>query len=228
MTAGILYPTIWLASRPVILRGVSQQASFEMDMAKRGIPSFLADASVRHPPLDIPGAHFLQRHLGAKDTARTMTLESWVAATDPDPGTDLLLQMDIEGNEYDTLAAIPSALLRRFRVIVVELHFLPSVLTKPGFQRRALRAIEKLENLFQAVHLHPNNVAGTVEVDGTAVPRVVEVTLLRRNRVRNPRPVTVLPHPLDCRHDPDRPPLKLPQRWTTETAAPSVSDFRAS
>ena len=44
--------------------GVSEQATFEMDLAKRGIRSFMADASVEKPPLDVPGADFVPKFLG--------------------------------------------------------------------------------------------------------------------------------------------------------------------
>lgn len=198
--------------------GVSEQASFEMDLAKRGIPSFMADASVEKPPLNVPGAKFVPMFLGDKDAGDTMTLESWVSATDPASGEDLLLQMDIEGAEYATLAAAPRDLLRRFRMIVIEWHQLPSVLTKPRFQKRALAAIEKLREDFVTVHLHANNISGSVEIDGEAIPRVVEATLLRRDRARGLRPTTELPHPLDCRHNPRRPSLALPKRWIGDLA----------
>ncbi|MGR3460303.1 MAG: FkbM family methyltransferase [Roseovarius sp.] len=193
--------------------GVSEQASFEMDMAKRGIPSFMADASVECPPRNVPGAQFEAKFLGDRDEGDHMTLASWVAATDPKPGADLLLQMDIEGAEYTTLAAAPRDLLRRFRMIVIEWHHLPSVLTKPRSMRLALAAIENLREDFVTIHLHPNNVAGSVEIDGEAIPRVVEATLLRRDRARDLRPATALPHPLDWRHNPKRPALALPRRW---------------
>ena len=133
--------------------GVSEQASFEMDMAKRGISSFMADASVERPPLNVPGAEFVRKFLGDKDEGEVMTLASWVAATDPDPGSDLLLQMDIEGAEYATLSAAPRDLLRRFRMIVIEWHHLPSILTKPRFMGPARAAIEKLREDFVTVHL---------------------------------------------------------------------------
>lgn len=193
--------------------GVSEQASFEMDMAKRGIPSFMADASVTHPPLDVPGAQFVAKFLGDKDEGQFMTLASWVAKTDPAPGADLLLQMDIEGAEYATLGAAPRDLLRRFRMIVIEWHHLPSVLTKPRFMAPALALVEKLREDFVTVHLHPNNVAGSVEIEGQAIPRVVEATLLRRDRLTCLRPAHALPHPLDRRHNPKRPALALPERW---------------
>ena len=193
--------------------GVSEQASFEMDLAKRGIPSFMADASVARPPLDIPGAQFVPKFLGDKDEGQFMTLASWVAETDPGPEADLLLQMDIEGAEYATLAAAPRELLCRFRMIVIEWHHLPSVLTKPRFLAPALAAINKLREDFVTVHLHPNNVAGSVEIDGQAIPRVVEATLLRRDRATGLRFMRTLPHPLDRRHNPKRPALRLPERW---------------
>lgn len=193
--------------------GVSEQASFEMDMAKRGIASFMADASVAHPPLDVPGAQFVAKFLGDTDKGQFMTLASWVAKTDPTPEADLLLQMDIEGAEYATLAAAPRDLLRRFRMIVIEWHHLPSVLTKPRFMAPALAVVEKLREDFVTVHLHPNNVAGSVEIEGQAIPRVVEATLLRRDRATGLRPARALPHALDRRHNPKRPALALPMRW---------------
>ncbi|SLN66719.1 hypothetical protein ROG8370_03121 [Roseovarius gaetbuli] len=195
--------------------GVSEQATFEMDLAKRGIRSFMADASVEKPPLDVPGADFVPKFLGPRDEGDTMSLLRWVEDTDPAPGEDLILQMDIEGAEYATLAAAPRELLRRFRMIVIEWHHLPSVLTKPRFQNPALAAVEKLKDDFVTVHLHANNVSGSVEIEGEEIPRVVEATLLRRDRIGEMRPVEAkeLPHPLDCRHNPRRPWLSLPQRW---------------
>ena len=193
--------------------GVSEQASFEMDMAKRGIPSFMADASVTRPPLDVPDARFVAKFLGDKNKGDFMTLASWVAATDPAPEADLLLQMDIEGAEYATLAAAPRELLRRFRMIVIEWHHLPSVLTKPRFMAPALAVVEKLREEFVTVHLHPNNVSGSVGIEGQMIPRVVEATLLRRDRATGLRPARTLPHPLDRRHNPKKPALKLPRRW---------------
>ncbi|KQB98531.1 hypothetical protein AL073_03945 [Loktanella sp. 1ANDIMAR09] len=184
-----------------------------MDMAKRHIPSFMADASVANPPLQVPGAQFIPKFLGDKDEGDFITLASWVAATDPDPDSDLLLQMDIEGAEYETLGAAPRDLLRRFRIIVIELHHLPSILTKPKFLNRALSAINKLHDGFVTVHLHPNNVSGTVEIEGEMIPRVIEATLLRRDRVQGLRPVQSLPHPLDVRHNLRKPALALPDRW---------------
>lgn len=193
--------------------GVSRQSTFELDIAKHSIPSFMADASCDGPMIDIPGSSFIKKFVGPEDTDKTMSIETWVRNSGVSPDADLLLQMDIEGDEYTTLAAISESLLKRFRMIVLELHYLPSVLTKELFFDRAHQAIEKLKPLFQSVHLHPNNASGSVVVDGIEIPRVVEITLLRKDRVRKTGPVEYLPHSLDVAHKRGKPALKLPDAW---------------
>ncbi|RBI73085.1 hypothetical protein DQW77_09535 [Roseovarius sp. TE539] len=193
--------------------GVSRQSTFELDLAKHGIPSFMADASCDGPVIDIPGGKFMRKFVGPHDTEDRISIASWVSQTDPGPGTDLLLQMDIEGDEYPTIATIPDPLLERFRIIVLELHRLPSIISKEPFFKRATPAIEKLVTFHEVVHLHANNASGAVVIDGVRIPRVVEVTLLRRDRATITGPVTGLPHPLDRRHKPDLPDLELPAAW---------------
>jgi hypothetical protein len=50
-------------------------------------------------------------------------LETWVKSqAEYQLEHDFLLQMDIEGGEYLTLLATPQEVLRRFRIIVLEIH----------------------------------------------------------------------------------------------------------
>jgi len=197
--------------------GVSRQSTFELDLAEHGIPSFMADASCSGPVIDIPGGHFIPKFVGPTDGDDRISMASWVEQTDPAPAADLLLQMDIEGDEYSTIAAIPERLLKRFRIVIIELHRLPSIISKEPFFNRAKPAIEKLMAHYEAVHLHANNASGAVEVDGVHIPRVVEVTFLRKDRANVTGPVIGLPHPLDRRHRPDLPDLELPVAWLRQT-----------
>ena len=193
--------------------GVSQQSSFELDIAKYGIPSFMADASVDSPSINVPRSQFLKKFIGAEDKGNVISMARWVAETDTSPDDDLLLQMDIEGAEYAALSAMPDNLVKRFRMIILELHHLPAVLTKEPFFRRAKAAIDRLNPWFQSVHLHPNNASGSVTLEGIDIPRVVEISLLRRDRVKRKEALPVLPHPLDVPHRANRPPIKLPPAW---------------
>ncbi len=201
--------------------GVSQQSTFELDLAKHGIPSFMADASIDGPAVNIPNSQFIKKFVGPEDKNDRISIASWVAQTDPDPGADLLLQMDIEGDEYATIATIPDDLLRRFRIVILELHRLPSILSKPPFFNRAKTAIDKLIPLFETVHLHTNNASGSVEIDGVDIPRVVEITLLRKDRANITGPVTRLPHPLDYKHKSQQPDIAVPDTWLGKPPSPA-------
>jgi hypothetical protein len=192
--------------------GVSTVASFELDVAKRGIPVFLADGSVSGPPLPIPDSHFTHRFLGPETKGRHLSLADWVAQHDPAPGRDLMLQMDIEGHEYAVLEAAPDDLLQRFRIVTLEFHRAPS-LENPEFFDRAASVLMRLHRSFLPVHVHPNNCCGLLDVCGIPMPRVFEVTYLRRDRVTNPRPARQFPHPLDRRNVPGKDDIVLPEEW---------------
>jgi hypothetical protein len=132
---------------------------------------------------------------------------------------DLILQMDIEGSEYDNLATIDRSLLDRFRIILIELHSL-SLLKRP-LSRGATHVINTLLNLSRShmcVHIHPNNICGSFHLAGStiAIPEVAECTFIRKDRVLSglKRIAVELPHPLDSPNVPELPDLVLDRLWS--------------
>lgn len=192
--------------------GVGPAASFELDLAARGIPSHLADASVERPPVDVPGATFDRLWLASRTDGNRITLGDWMRRYRPESRGDLLLQMDIEGAEYEVLPEISASDLARFRIVVLEFHQL-HLLADPFVFRLFLPAFEKLLMGFAPVHLHPNNNRGTIRYGSLDLPRCVEMTFLRRDRIRPGGPEPVLPHPLDRECVPGRPPVRLSKAW---------------
>lgn len=209
---GYLVPDDLAGIRACFSPGVSKQATFELDLAKRDIVSFMADASVDGPAEDIPGAVFRKQHIGPRTERGFVSLQDWVRECAPETG-DLILQMDIEAAEYAVFQTVPPECLARFRIIVIELHRIPSILMKPSFFDRARSLLDSIGASFTCVHLHTNNVSGQVMIEGSAFPRVVEATFIRNDRVRHRNSVNVLPHRLDARHDPARPEIALPDEW---------------
>src|SRR5690606_40467778 len=94
---------------------------------------------------------------------------------------DLLLQMDVEGAEYEVLLSVSERLLAQFRVIVIELHHLQHLYDRRFFAV-ASRALERLARTHTVVHIHPNNCCGSVKGLGLEIPRIAELTLLRNDR----------------------------------------------
>lgn len=176
--------------------GVDVVATFESDMVARGIPCFLADASVVEAPLKHPLIDFEPLFVGGRDEGNIISLETWIARKLPGIQGDLLLQMDIEGSEWATLLSTPASVLRRFRIVVLELHHLSRIFDVFGID--VIRAVLlRLIDEFHLVHVHPNNNAGIVSNSKNSVSDVIEVTFLRKDRSQSFGPVTELPHPLD-------------------------------
>jgi hypothetical protein len=192
--------------------GVSTVSGFEEVCAERGMQVFLADASVIGPAVHHPSFTFVRKYVGAFADEHFMTLDNWVTVSLPaDDHTDLLLQMDIEGYEYETILAASDRLMRRFRHIIVEVHALDQLWNQSFFQIAA-RAFRKLLRSHTCVHVHPNNCCGSYVWDGIVVPKVAEMTFVRKDRCGATRPATTFPHPLD-RDNTDNAPLPLPVCW---------------
>jgi hypothetical protein len=192
--------------------GVNRTADFENELADRNIRSFLADYSVEQPPLSRPEFVFDRKFIGARNDEIFMTLDDWKQKYLPDYRGDLLLQMDIEGGEYEVLLSATMELLSSFRIIVVELHSLERLFDPFAFS--IIRScFEKLLRSFYVVHAHPNNCRGMVMHHGIGIPDVVEMTLYSRSRGQPGAYRSDYPHPLDVDNCKARPTLTLPDCW---------------
>jgi hypothetical protein len=193
--------------------GVSTTVDFETHLAALNIRSFLADHSVDSPPIQRPEFVFDKKFLGADDNETFFTLKSWKDKYLPGYAGELLLQMDIEGFEYDVICSTPAEFLRSFRIMVIEFHFLDrlfdsfvhKVVYKPCF--------EKILNHFYVAHIHPNNRCGSVKTRGVEIPRALEFTFYNKNRVAEAKEQQEFPHPLDRDNVGSNGFLRLPEVW---------------
>lgn len=177
--------------------GVDLESRFELDLAQRGLEVYMADYSIEKPTIDHPKFHFSKKFLGGDDLDPYMRLDTWASQSLPSGDTsDLLLQMDIEGYELESIYSLSRPLLDRFRIIVIELHFLERMFDRFYFNQLN-RFFEKLLANHTVVHLHPNNNFRAKNIKGIAIPPLMEITLLRKDRVKSSEYTTHFPHPLD-------------------------------
>jgi hypothetical protein len=125
-----------------------------------------------------------------------ISLSDWVTSTGLET-EDKILQIDIEGSEYLTRLALPDHLLETFRIIVIELHFLEALKNRWAFELVYKPFFEKIFSIYDVVHTHPNNCCGTFKYGNIEFPRLIEVTLHRKNRAKSILTETSLPHGLD-------------------------------
>jgi hypothetical protein len=123
-----------------------------------------------------------------------------------------LLQIDIEGFEYETFLGMSDSLMHRYRIIVAEFHSLEQLWNRPFFQL-ASRAFEKILQTHVCVHIHPNNYHPAFDKEGLSIPRVAEFTFVRKDSVHHATPAKCFPHPLDGDNEPNQPHYPLPACW---------------
>ena len=192
--------------------GVDDIASFEQDLYKHGIGSHLADYSVEEIPSGTAALSFTKKFLGANSYDHFISLEEWVTSLAPDATDDsLLLQMDIEGGEYETLISCPSATLAKFRIMVIEFHQVESW-AQSDFYKLVEATFRKLLNTHYVVHNHPNNAMGIVNLNGFHAPRVFELTFIKKSRTALIGPA-IVPHKLDYPNVDYMPDIQLPIQW---------------
>lgn len=194
--------------------GTDDRISFEKQFARRGVPCYLADASVSAGSLpQEPGIHFDPLCIGSVSRGLYASMEDWIGShLDGDTaGGDLLLQMDIEGWAYQALLACPRDLLARFRIIVIEFHDFHRCLELNRYRDVVEPLVWKLASLFDPVHIHPNNASGVFRYPGIICPVTFELTLHRKDRrmVLPHSVVESLPHPLDVDNVALKPGLSL-------------------
>lgn len=192
--------------------GVGGRSTFETDCAELGMKIFMADGSVDKPSLIDSRFNFIKKFIGAKKSKDFITLDDWITSTQIEENRDLLLQMDIEGYEYQVLKSTTVETLNKFRIIIIEFHMLTS-LGYPFYYQRTKKTLEKLMLNHTCVHIHPNNACGKEKISGVEVPGVAEFTFLRNDRVTKKSEVLFLPHPLDKDNSPDHDPLVLSKFW---------------
>lgn len=218
--------------------GVANRKDFEDDLLDQyGVRSHLLDGSSDienfKTPLVEGMQSFQKEWLTPESGEGSISLDDWVRIREPGEGTNLLLQMDIEGAEYDVLLSASESVLGRFRYAVIEFHNLSRMILGGPAEREILsRTIERLGETFVAVHSRANNCCAMTKLPGTnfKIPEVLEVTFAHQSQLNSSgrfrRPL--VPHPLDIRRNVEsRKPLHLSGKWREESSffLPSLKVF---
>tara|TARA_Y100001970_G_C14256471_1_gene875867 strand:+ start:7827 stop:8636 length:810 start_codon:yes stop_codon:yes gene_type:complete len=192
--------------------GVSNESGFELDLANLGMGVFLADYSVSDTKQKHSNFDFTKKFISSLSNEIYITLDEWIKEKVSNYNDDLLLQMDIEGEEFEVITSTALDTLSRFRIIVIEFHYLQELLNRQ-FYNIASKAFKKLLQTHSVVHIHPNNHCGSIKFKDLEIPRVAEFTFLRNDRFKNKVPEIQFPHKLDKDNLKKRKTLVLHKCW---------------
>lgn len=198
---GYLVPDDLTGIQGLVSPGVGNTIRFDLEIAK-DMPALLIDGTVSKP-VNLPhNIDFLPLMLGSE-----VSLESLLDSFFPS-ARELILSMDIEGAEWQVLKNTNRLCLDSFRIIVIELHNLHTLLNFKDYTSKK-EIIDKILANFSVLHLHCNNGGGHFYFQGTKLPRVIELTLLRNDRFTKNYGFAKIPNRLDSKNLPDKPEIKL-------------------
>jgi len=156
---------------------------FERDLFhKYQIPSIVLDDISKKPQSLDSFIQFQENWLDAATRRGTTLLNDWVNQNST-PTEDLMLQMDIEGSEYEVIRNTSPEILDKFHTIVIEFHYFEMIKSSYLFETKIKPVFETLLRNHIPVFLNPNNCCGEVKYDEYRFPRVFEITLLRKSEV---------------------------------------------
>ena len=206
--------------------GISDDVSWDLDIARRGIRVLQFDPTVPASPEQHELFEFEPLRVVPRDQPGGISLEAIVRNRVANAGAPLLLKIDIEGAEWDVLLATSDDTLRRFKQIVCEFHDLDR-LGEQDFGSRAHELFTKLARTHIVTHVHGNNCGNFANVGNIVVPQSLEVLFVLRSAYRASDSHDVFPTPLDRPNQPGRADLFLGQfRFDGQPADISASAAR--
>jgi FkbM family methyltransferase len=189
--------------------GIEQNASWDLDVAKRGVTVYQFDHTVDAPFTDNPRLIFARKKISPEAGPESESLLSLISRHDKQNAhPNILLKIDIECSEWAVFDSTPPEILSRFSQIIGEFHYFQAF-SDIQWRRLFARVLKKLTNTYAVIHVHANNYAGFTNIANVVVPNVLEITFANRSIYSFSETDEVFPGPLDIPNDPSRPDMHL-------------------
>jgi hypothetical protein len=212
---GYLLPNILEKIKFCFSAGVGNVSNFEKELSQKyQIKSFMIDASVNSPPEEDKNFTFIKKFLGSKTFDEFICLNDWLFQSIKNDNSQKILQMDIEGSEFEVLTYESAESLAQFSVMIIEFHGMQN-LSNRNFLKMITAIFQKIYCNFSICHVHPNNYSGIYNINGINIPSSVEVTFIRNDFVDSFKSSSQihLPHFLDQRTVENLPDIVMPEIW---------------
>ena len=161
--------------------GVGPDVSWDVDMAGRGAEVFQYDHTVSMTPSEHPKCRHFRIGITHDDllAPNLKRIDTLLKENGHQDRHDMIMKIDIEGHEWDSLSVLSSGVLGQFKQILCEFHGM-RLLELEDFRNRAVLLFNKIRSTHQCIHVHGNNFGGMSIVAGTPIADVLELTYVRR------------------------------------------------
>lgn len=160
--------------------GISDDVTWDKFMADRGFDVYMYDHTIEGLPEENDKFHW--QKIGVcgeydENQPELRTIPMLLKDNGHLETRHMIMKMDIEGAEWSSLRILQTAQLEQFDQILLELHDMNNM----SNYEVMMEVLAKLNESHQLVHVHGNNYASYVMIEGMVMPNVIEVTYLKRD-----------------------------------------------
>ena len=154
-------------------------------------------------------SNFIKKKLSLEDKKSEISINNWIEKND----NEIILKIDIEGDEYSILANISDKNLKKIRILVIEFHDLRN-LRNNSFLSFFEKIFSRIDSSFYPCHLHINNSSKIKKISNLKIPDMIEMTFIRKDRITNfSNEFSKLPHILDQKTVSNKNEIFIDQNW---------------
>ena len=105
--------------------GIGKKIQFDKELADKGIDVYMYDHTINSLPFENPKFHWKKIGVSGSDSSKNdlKKLERIIADNGHINEKNMILKMDIEHNEWETLIEVKEGILSQFKYIIMEYHF---------------------------------------------------------------------------------------------------------
>ena len=136
--------------------GISTNIQFDKALADKGIDVYMYDHTINSLPFENPKFHWKKIGLCGKKTNITelKTLEEMINENGHNNEYNMILKMDIEHWEWESLNDLNEDILNKFKYIAIEYHFHDE--SEENNQNLYYNVLKKISNTHQAFYIRCN------------------------------------------------------------------------
>lgn len=170
--------------------GISNDMSFDEDFVNRfNVPAFLFDPTISKLPNDKCDEKITFSKIGLYSSNSSKMIGNIMCEVkdlntllENENDNNIILKIDVEGDEFSSLLATSENTLKKCCCIVVEFHWL----TNDNNLKLHIECLQKINKLFYPIHIHINNHSPVIlKDDFYHVPDVIEVTYIRKDLIKD-------------------------------------------
>ena len=163
--------------------GIENDITFEKEFCTTyGSIARLYDHTIEKLPEEHDYLHYKKEGVGPEKADMLNTVESHILENG-DQDKNLLLKMDVEGAEWQTLLQMPEHILKKFQQITIEIHHLGSGNRDVADVELKAAVLNKLRDSFYLYHVHANNCGAIYIQQGFQCPETLELTYINKDSI---------------------------------------------